>query len=160
MNTAIKSKALTTDPTTSDMAEVNQAQQTAVAASAVRPDPEVEPKTDRRQFTAAYKRSIVEQAERCQGEGEIGALLRREGLYSSHLSNWRRAKREGTLGGTKARRRGPAAAVDAGAQREIARLQAQNQRLENELEKAHIIMDVQKKLSALLSMNPSGSTAS
>lgn len=160
MNTAMMNKPLTFESSTTDVSEVIQADQTTASASAVRPDPEVEPKTDRRQFTAAYKRSIVEQAERCQGEGEIGALLRREGLYSSHLSNWRRAKREGTLGGTKSRPRGPAAPVDAGAQREIARLKAQNQRLENEIEKAHTIIDVQKKLSALLSMTPSGGKSS
>ena len=160
MSAAMMSKALTSESTTSTADEVNQAEQIAVATSPVGADPEVEPKTDRRQFTPTYKRSIVEQAERCQGEGEIGALLRREGLYSSHLSNWRRAQREGTLGATKARRRGPSAAVDAGAQREIARLKAQNQRLEHELEKARTIIDVQKKLSALLSLNPNGDKSS
>ena len=150
MNNSVPLKHALTETTDALPAEAD-----AVITDAVRPDPEVKPKTDRRVFTAAYKRSIVEQAERCQGEGAIGALLRREGLYSSHLSNWRRAKREGTLEATKSQPRGPAAAVDAASQREITRLQTQNQRLENELEKARTIIDVQKKLSALLSMSPS-----
>jgi transposase len=61
------------------------------------PDPQVKPKTARRSFTTAYKLSILEQADQCQGAGEIGALLRREGLYSSHLSSWRRLRRQGAL---------------------------------------------------------------
>ena len=59
------------------------------------PDPEVEVKTERRRFTSQYKLSILKQADQCQHSGEIGALLRREGLYSSHLSTWRRLRREG-----------------------------------------------------------------
>ncbi len=124
------------------------------------PDPEVNAKLERRHFNAAYKRSIVEQADRCQEPGGIGALLRREGLYSSHLSDWRRAQRDGELQSTKARSRGPAASEQTAERRQIARLEAQNARLEKELEKARTIIDVQKKLSALLSMNPNDATSS
>ena len=115
------------------------------------PDPEVEVKAGRRRFTVQYKLSILEQADRCEHPGDIGALLRREGLYSSHLSTWRRLRREGTLEGLGPRQRGPKPDVAAAEQREIARLQKQVSRLEDELDKAHTIIDVQKKLSALLS---------
>lgn len=118
------------------------------------PDPEVEVKTARRRFTTRYKLSILEQADRCQHPGEIGALLRREGLYSSHLSTWRRLRREGALQGLSPQQRGPKPNVAAAEQREIARLQKQVAKLEDELDKAHTIIDVQKKLSALLSTIP------
>lgn len=115
------------------------------------PDPEVEVKAGRRRFTVQYKLSILEQADQCEHSGDIGALLRREGLYSSHLSTWRRLRREGTLEGLGSRQRGPKRDVAAVEQREITRLQKQVSRLEDELDKAHTIIDVQKKLSALLS---------
>jgi len=115
------------------------------------PDPEVEVKAGRRRFTSRYKISILEQADECQHLGEIGALLRREGLYSSHLSSWRCLRREGVLQGLSAQQRGPKPDAAAAGQREIARLQKQVSKLEFELEKAHTIIDIQKKLSALLS---------
>ena len=85
--------------------------------------------------------------DRCQHPGEIGALLRREGLYSSHLSTWRRLRREGVLQGLSAQQRGPKRNAAATEQREIAHLQKQVSKLEHELKKAHTIIDVQKKLS-------------
>ena len=115
------------------------------------PNPEVEVNAGRRRFTPRYKLSIVEQADQCRQAGEIGALLRREGLYSSHLSSWRRLRREGVLQGLSPQPRGPKPDAAAAGQREIARLQKQVSKLEFELEKAHTIIDVQKKLSALLS---------
>lgn len=118
------------------------------------PDPEVEVKAGRRCFTTQYKLSIVEQADQCRHSGEIGALLRREGLYSSHLSTWRRQRREGVLQGLSPQQRGPKPNAAVADQREIARLQKQVSKLERELEKAHTIIDVQKKLSALLSTIP------
>ena len=124
------------------------------------PDPEVEVKTERRRFTSQYKLSILKQADQCQHPGEIGALLRREGLYSSHLSIWRRLRREGVLQGLSPQPRGPKPNSAAGEQREIARLQKQVSKLEHELEKAHTIIDVQKKLSALLSTIPKDENSS
>jgi len=76
------------------------------AAAAPSPDPEVEAKPKRRTFTAAYRLRILEEADRCQSPGEVGRLLRREGLYSSHLANWRKARREGSLA-APSRRPGP-----------------------------------------------------
>ena len=124
------------------------------------PDPEVEVKAGRRRFSTRYKLSILEQADRCQHPGEIGALLRREGLSSSHLSSWRRQRREGVLQGLSPQQRGPKPNATAAEQREIARLQKQVSRLEHELEKAHTIIDVQKKLSAMLAKLPKDESSS
>jgi len=110
------------------------------------PDPEVVPQATRRQFSAAYKRRIVAEADACTQPGEIGALLRREGLYSSHLTNWRREIAAGTLG-EKSRGR-PAEPLRA----ENARLLQENERLRRELEKAQIILDAQKKLAQMLDL--------
>jgi hypothetical protein len=118
------------------------------------PDPQVKPKTIRRAFTTAYKLSILEQADQCQGSGEIGALLRREGLYSSHLSTWRRLRREGTLQALKNNKRGPKPTLDAADRRELEHLRRRNAKLEHELEKARTIIDVQKKLSSILATMP------
>jgi transposase-like protein len=110
------------------------------------PDPEVVPQATRRQFSAAYKQRIVAEADACTQPGEIGALLRREGLYSSHLANWRREIAAGTLG-AKSRGR-PAEPLRA----ENARLQRENERLRRELEKAQLILDAQKKLAQMLEL--------
>jgi transposase-like protein len=114
------------------------------------PDPEVSEKRQRRRFTAQYKRSIVEQAEACQNTGDVGALLRREGLYSSSLSSWRRQYRQGALDSLNAQARGPKPRPDATRRREVSRLEKRVAKLEHELVKAHAIIDVQKKLSVLL----------
>ncbi len=118
------------------------------------PDPQVKPKTMRRAFTTAYKLSILEQADQCQGSGEIGALLRREGLYSSHLSTWRRLRREGTLQALTNKKHGPKPTLDLAERRELEQLRRRNAKLEHELEKARTIIDVQKKLSSILAAMP------
>jgi transposase len=123
------------------------------------PDPEVRVHADRRRFSAAYKLRIVEQADRCTSSGEVGALLRREGLYSSHVSNWRRLRRDGALGNLAPRKRGRKAKADSGEQREVARLRKENQRLRHELDKAQTIISFQKKLSEILEIPmPSGNS--
>lgn len=117
--------------------------------SAKDPDPEVPAKAKRRQYSAAYKLKILEEVEQC-GPGEIGALLRREGLYSSILSRWRRQREAGTLAGLKPKKRGrKARPVDPQAKR-IAELERETARLRDKLEKAETIIEVQKKLSRLL----------
>ena len=108
-------------------------------------DTEVAPKAARRRFTAEYKRRILKEAEAC-GPGEIGALLRREGLYSSHLTVWRRQQATGELTGLSAKKRGPK--VDAQA-RELARLKRENERLQVKLQQAEAIIAAQKKLGEL-----------
>lgn len=124
------------------------------------PDPQVKSKTIRRAFTTAYKLSILEQADQCQGHGEVGSLLRREGLYSSHLSTWRRLRREGTLQALKNNKRGPRPTLDPADRRELEQLRRRNAKLAHELEKAHTIIDVQKKLSSILAAMPNDKASS
>ena len=110
------------------------------------PDPEVVFPRRRRRFSAAYKQRMLEEADRCTEPGEVGALLRREGLYSSHLTRWREQRRNGQL---EPQRRGRKAAPQAA---ELARLQRENQRLKAQLERAELIIDAQKKLCQLLNL--------
>ena len=113
------------------------------------PNSEVVAKPQRRRFTAEYKRSIVEQAEACQDGGAVGALLRREGLYSSHLSTWRRQCRQGELAALAPKKRGRKAILHPLVE-ENRKLVAANARLTKRLENAELIIEVQKKLAALL----------
>ena len=108
---------------------------------------EVESKAKRRHFTKEYKLSILERADLCSGPGEVGKLLRQEGLYSSHLSTWRALRREGILSGL-GRKRGPAPATST--QLEIDKLRRENERLRKRLLHAEKIIDVQKELSEVL----------
>ena len=111
---------------------------------------EVLAKAKRRRFTLEYKRRILREADRCRQRGELGALLRREGLYSSHLSVWRAARERGELGGRGRRRRGPEPKPpDATAQR-IVQLEQENRWLRKRAERAEALVEVQKKLSELL----------
>ena len=114
------------------------------------PDPEVVPMAERRRFSAEEKLRIVEEAEACTEPGEIGALLRREGIYSSYLSRWRQARDRGQLTALGAQRRGRKPATDAALVRELARLRRENERLQARLDQAEAIIEVQKKLSQLL----------
>jgi len=111
------------------------------------PQTEVIPRAKRRRFTAAYKQRIVAEADAGTERGEIGALLRREGLYSSHLANWRKQRDRGELTDRKRGRKGDPA--DA----ELKRLQRENERLRQELEKAKLVIEVQKKLSQALGLD-------
>lgn len=111
------------------------------------PDPEVVPKAKRRRFTQKYKLRILKQVDACTQPGQIGALLRSEGLYSSNLTKWRRQREAGQLG-TKKRGR-PGADPS---KKELARLRAENVRLAKKLEQAEVIIEVQKKLSVLLGL--------
>jgi transposase len=111
-----------------------------------RPDPEVPEKAQHRQFSAAYKQRILEEADRCTELGQIGALLRREGLYSSHLSTWR-SQREHALAAQRRGRKPSARFVPA---ERVAELERDNERLRQQLERAQGIIEVQKKLSELL----------
>lgn len=100
----------------------------------------------RRRFTAEYKLRILQEADRC-APGELGGLLRREGLYSSNLSKWRRQRQSGQLAGLRPKKRGRK--VDERAQ-ELARLERDNARLQAQLERAELIIEAQKKLLVLL----------
>lgn len=113
------------------------------------PDPEVAEKATRRRFTAGYKARIVQEADRCTEPGQIGALLRREGLYSSHLVDWRRQRDEGALAQLAPKKRGRKPKYDPQAVT-IAKLQRENERLAERLRKAELIITAQKKIAALL----------
>jgi transposase len=114
-----------------------------------RRDPEVVAKAKRRTFTAEYKLRILQEAESAAAtRGGLGALLRREGLYSSLLATWRRKRANGILEALTPQKRGPKSRRDP-PQEENLKLQRQNARLTEELRKAHIIIDVQKKVAAL-----------
>ena len=108
---------------------------------------EVVAKAKRRQHPAEYKLRILREIDECKGSGEVGALLRREGLYSSLVSKWREQREQGSLTGLSGHRRGPK--VDPNAV-ELARLQRENQRLQEKLERAELIIEVQKKVARLL----------
>jgi transposase len=111
---------------------------------------EVPEKARRRAFTVEYKRKIVKEAESCKGTGEIGALLRREGLFSSHLTTWRQARDRGELApGAATKKRGPKAAPVDPRDKKIAELERQNAKLTTRAERAEAIADIQKKLAAL-----------
>lgn len=114
----------------------------------VSPSTKVDPKPERRAFSAAYKLCLLDAVDACQ-PGEVGALLRREGLYSSHLTTWRKQREQGALNGLAPKRRGRKADPHA---TERAQLHRRIVQLETELEKAHTVIDVQKKLSTLLSV--------
>ena len=117
------------------------------------PDPEVVAKPMRRQFTAAYRLRILEEADRCSQPGEVGRLLRREGLYSSHLATWRKARRKGSLRELAAKKRGAKPAERNPLDAKVRMLEAKVARLEDELHTAHTILDVQGKISGLLGLN-------
>jgi len=120
------------------------------------PDSEVVPTAQRRQFTAREKLRILEEAEACREPGEIGALVRREGIYSSYLSRWRRARERGQLTALSSKKRGPKTSADEALVEEVAKLRGENERLWVRLEQAEAIIEVQKKLSQLL--GPSAET--
>ena len=117
------------------------------------PDAEVPVKTSRRHFSAAYKRRILEQIDRCSEPGEIGALLRREGLYSSHLTKWRKQREEGVLAGLAPLKRGRKAKERSADSVRVEQLEREVERLRSKLEQAELIIDVQKKVSLLLGIS-------
>jgi transposase len=104
----------------------------------------------RRQFTAEYKRKVLAEAEACTKPGEIGALLRREGLYSSHLVEWRRARDSGALAGLAPRKRGRAAKVPHPLKRKVAELEREVARATRRAERGEGLVELQKKVSELL----------
>jgi len=145
-------------PTVLPAAERSEAERSAAAGKTVvpqppappRPDPEVVADARRRTFTAAYKQRILAEADAAAAQpGAIGALLRREGLYSSHLVVWRRERQAGILQGLTPHQRGRKSKRNP-QEEEMEKLRRENQRLTEELRKAEIVIDVQKKVGALL----------
>ncbi len=104
----------------------------------------------RRSFSKADKQRILEAAERCTAPGEVGALLRREGVYSSSLSTWRKQRKAAELAALAPHKRGPKPAPDRDQVLQIAQLTRDNDRLRGRLDKALFVIEVQKKVAALL----------
>ena len=114
------------------------------------PDPAVEAKPMRRRFTAEYKVRILREVERAKEPGEVGAILRREGLYSSHLTHWRQERDRVAKAALAARRRGPKPRVE---DPRIKQLERENARLERKHRQAEIIIEFQKKLATALGIS-------
>ena len=114
------------------------------------PNPEVLEKARRRRFTAEYKLRILQEVDSARESGEIGAILRREGLYSSHLITWRRQHDAGALSALQAKKRGRKAKEVHPLARKLAESEAKNRRLEKRLAEAQIIIEFQKKVADLL----------
>jgi len=110
-------------------------------------DTEVAPKAKRRQFSVAYKKRILAEMDSCTEAGQIGSILRREGLYSSHLTTWRRQRDRGELTGSQGRPAKPEA------EQELTRLRQENERLKQRLAQAEAIIAVQKKVSQLIGLS-------
>ena len=119
-----------------------------------RPDPEVPAKARRRRFSAQYKKKILEEAAACKGgPGAMGALLRREGLYSSHLTTWQKQREEGELDGLAPKKRGRKAKPTNPLTRKVRKLESENRRLQKQLDRAETIISFQKKLSEMLGVS-------
>jgi transposase-like protein len=129
---------------------------THTAAPSLVPEVEVLAKAARRRFSQEYKRKILKEAERCRQPGEIGALLRREGLYSSHLSAWRAARDRGELGGAGLKKRGPQAQPEHPDTKRVKALERENERLRARAERAEGLVELQKKVAALLENESTG----
>jgi len=114
------------------------------------PDPEVVPTAKRRKFTAEYKQRVLEEVDNCTELGQIGAILRREGLYSSHLTTWRRQRERGIFEGLAPKKRGRKNKDEL--EKEMNNLRREKEELLERLEQAEAIIDVQKKLSRLLGL--------
>jgi len=122
----------------------------SVGAGLMVPEVEVAEKAERRRFSAEYKRWVLKEADACVRPGELGALLRREGLYSSHLSTWRAARERGEIAGLVGKRRGPAAVVRDGRDRRIVELEREVRCWQARAERAEALVELQKKVSSLL----------
>jgi transposase-like protein len=111
------------------------------------PNTEVVTKGKRKRFTAAEKLRILREVEACRGSGEIGALLRREGIYSSYLTTWRKQRELGELDGLSPHKRGPKPNPEA---IQLAKLRREHERLQERMRRAELIIDVQKKVARML----------
>ena len=115
-----------------------------------KPDPEVSEKANRRRLTANYKLRILRKIDKCSNRGEVGALLRREGLYSSTVSKWRKQRLDGELSALQDKKRGRKRKSKDIRDKRIKKLERENRRLQQKLRQAETIIDVQKKVSTLL----------
>lgn len=129
-----------------------EAPRSAAQAEPAGADAEVVPRARRRKFSNAEKRRILQAADACTQPGEIGALMRREGVYSSSLSTWRRQREAADLAALAPQKRGPKVDPARADALHIAKLTRDNEKLKSELEKAQLVIDVQKKVASLLAL--------
>lgn len=129
---------------------------TPITGNPERPDPEVAEMKPRRKFTANYKLRILHEADACTEPGQIGALLRREGLYFSNLTIWRRQRSEGLLNTMQSKKRGRKTREQNPLTPKVAELEKENERLKRRLREAHTIIEVQKKVCEMLEISPDG----
>jgi transposase len=134
------------------VSEESERKEPVAEATATRPDPEVAERAVRRKFSARYKLHILDLADKCMEPGSLGKLLRKEGLYSSALSDWRRQREQGILRGLSPAKRGPKAPEPNPLLPEVEQLRKENKRLMKRLNKAELLLDVQKKISQLLGL--------
>ena len=132
---------------------------TAGGCEAPRPNPEVMARAKRRQYTASYKQRVLTEADAARESGEIGAVLRRHGLYSSHLTKWRKERKSGILEGLAPQKRGPKSKVNP-LSVEVQKLRRDNERLSEQLRKAEIVIEVQKTVAMLLGLPLAGTETS
>jgi len=125
-----------------------------VGPSSMPPDPEVSEKPRRRQYPAEYKLSILKEADACTEPGDVGALLRREGLYSSLLSTWRRQREDGSLRALSPSKRGRKVRPSNPLSHRVEELERENRKLAGRLKQAQTVIEVQKKLSEILALPP------
>lgn len=146
---------------TPESAEGERSEPQGAAGLPGTPDPEVPEKASRRRFSAEYKLRILQLADSCSDPGSLGRLLRREGLYSSHLTTWRRQRDMGMLKGLEPAKRGRKAIERNPLLPELDKLRKENDRLQKRLKRAELIIEVQKKVSQILGVDlPEGSPES
>jgi len=116
------------------------------------PEVEVLEKAARRRFSAEYKRKVLKEADACVRPGELGALLRREGLYSSHLATWRAARERGEIAGLAPKKRGPAPREKNPLESKVVALERESRRWQARAERAEALVELQKKVSEILGM--------
>ena len=116
------------------------------------PNPEVPEKASRRSYTAEYKRHIIREATDCKKQGQVGAILRREGLYSSNLTAWRHQAERGTLDALSSKKRGPKSRKPDPSARRIAEQEKEIQKLQAKLKKAEFIIEAQKKIAEIFQL--------
>ena len=159
MGTIKKEQRSTNDQETSAMGTMQGARRatgivpmagaSALLVSSI-PDPEVPEKKPRRRFTAKYKLRILAEADACTQPGQLGALLRREALYSSNLTTWRQQREKGILQAITPKKRGRKQKVTNPLTKKVAQLEKENRRLQQKLRKAGLIIEAQKKISEIL----------
>jgi transposase len=161
MKKAFSMRDRSSQPSALEATEGERSETQGAGRALAPPDPEVPEKATRRKFSAEYKLRILQLADACADAGSLGRLLRREGLYSSNLTTWRRQRDQGILQGLKPAKRGRKPIEPNPLLPELEKLRKENQHLEKRLKQAELIIEVQKKVSLILGLDlPEGTKIS